>query len=92
MPAASAAAAGCPDERGPGGCVMGCDDEAAPGDAGVPDVAASTLGRYWTTPSSARARRSSKSRRLEIDSSRILRFLTSMPSLVVSRTRLCMTS
>jgi hypothetical protein len=49
---------------------------------------ATAPGRYWTTPSSARARRSSKSSRLDIDSTRIFKFFTSMPSRVVSSTRL----
>ena len=41
---------------------------------------------------SARTRRSEKSRRLESASTRILRFLISMPARVVSITRLCSTS
>ena len=46
-------------------------------------------GRYCTTPSSARARRSSKSSRLDIDSTRIFRFFTSMPSARQSRAPGC---
>ena len=48
----------------------------------------SSCGRYKTAPSSARARRSLKSTLASSDSTRILRFLTSMPSRVVSTTRL----
>ena len=45
-------------------------------------------GLYCTTPSSARARRSSKSRRVLSDSTCMRRFLTSMPRRVASTTRL----
>ena len=66
----------------PAGAATGAGGGAGGGGAsGVP-------GRYCTTPSRARARRSSKSSRVLNDSTSIRRFFTSMPSRVVSTTRL----
>ncbi|MBI1873983.1 MAG: hypothetical protein HYS05_08860 [Acidobacteria bacterium] len=87
--------------RRPRGCSppgVGCGSPAGSvSSAASAGAAATTFGggaslRYSTTPSSARARRSSKSRRLDSDSTRIFRFLISMPARVSSTTRLCSTS
>ena len=99
---ASRGSAGAVDRRRGGGVLPASRRSGALRVGLAPDVPAPALtvgcsggtapGRYCTTPSSARARRSSKSSRLDIDSTCIFRFLTWMPSRVVSSTRLWISS